>query len=132
MLNVVVLQGRLARDPELRQTQTGKAVCNFTIACGRGSDQTDWLDVVSWDKTAEFICKYFRKGSMILLEGRLQSRKYQDKNGNNRTAIEVVAGSVNFCGGKQENGAAVTTKADKSETVHDGFAPIPDDGDLPF
>ena len=132
MLNVVVLQGRLARDTELRQTQTGKAVCNFTIACGRGSDQTDWLDVVSWDKTAEFICKYFRKGSMILLEGRLQSRKYQDKNGNQRTAIEVVAGSVNFCGGKQENGAAVTTKADKSETVHDGFEPIMDDGDLPF
>ena len=132
MLNVVVLQGRLARDPELRQTQTGKAVCNFTIACGRGSDQTDWLDVVSWDKTAEFICKYFQKGSMILLEGRLQSRKYQDKNGNSRTAVEVVAGSVNFCGGKHENGAAVTTKEDKSETAHDGFEPIMDDGDLPF
>lgn len=132
MLNVVALQGRLARDPELRQTQAGKAVTNFAIACDRGKDQTDWFDVVAWEKSAEFICKYFRKGSMILLEGRLQSRKYQDKNGNNRTAIEVVVGSVNFCGGKQENGAAVTTKADKSETVQEGFEPIADDGDLPF
>lgn len=132
MLNVVALQGRMARDPELRQTTAGKSVCNFTIACDRGKDQTDWFDVVAWDKSAEFICKYFQKGSMILLEGRLQSRKYQDKNGNNRTAIEVVAGSVNFCGGKQETGAAVTTKEDKNETVHDGFEPIMDDGDLPF
>ena len=132
MLNVVALQGRLARDPELRQTQAGKSVTNFTIACDRGKDQTDWLDVVAWDKTADFICKYFQKGNMILVEGRLQSRKYQDKNGNNRTAIEVAAGNVNFCGGKQENGAAVTTKADKSETVHEGFEPIMDDGDLPF
>ena len=132
MLNVVALQGRLARDPELRQTTAGKSVCNFTIACDRGKDQTDWFDVVAWEKSAEFICKYFQKGSMILLEGRLQSRKYQDKNGNNRTAIEVVAGSVNFCCDKQENGTAPTTKEDKSETVHDGFEPIMDDGDLPF
>ena len=132
MLNVVALQGRLARDPELRQTQTGKSVCNFTIACDRGRDQTDWLDVVAWDKTAEFICKYFQKGSMILVEGRLQSRKYQDKNGNSRTAVEVVAGSVNFCGGKQENvGAPAAAKAAKAEEP-DGFEPIMDDGDLPF
>ena len=132
MLNVVALQGRMARDPELRQTTAGKSVCNFTIACDAGKERTDWFDVVAWEKSAEFICNHFRKGSVILLEGRLQSRKYQDKNGNNRTAIEVVAGSVNFCGGKQENGASVTTKADKSETVHDGFEPIMDDGDLPF
>lgn len=132
MLNVVALQGRLARDPELRQTTAGKSVCNFTIACDAGKERTDWVDVVAWEKSAEFICKHFQKGSMILLEGRLQSRKYQDKNGNQRTAIEVVAGSVNFCGGKQENVAAVTTKEDKGETVHDGFEPIMDDGDLPF
>ena len=132
MLNVVALQGRLARDPELRQTTAGRSVCNFTIACDAGKERTDWFDVVAWEKSAEFICKYFRKGSMILVEGRLQSRKYQDKNGNQRTAIEVVAGSVNFCGGKQENGASVATKEDNSETVHDGFEPIMDDGDLPF
>ena len=132
MLNVVALQGRMARDPELRQTQTGKAVCNFTIACGRGSDQTDWLDVVSWDKTAEFICKYFRKGSMILLEGRLQSRKYQDKNGNQRTAVEVEAESVNFCGGKKESGGAPAAAKAEKAAEPEGFAPIPDDGDLPF
>lgn len=132
MLNVVALQGRMARDPELRQTTAGKSVCNFTIACDAGKARTDWFDVVAWEKSAEFICKYFRKGSMILVEGRLQSRKYQDKNGNQRTAIEVVAVNVNFCGGKQENGAAATTKEDKNETVHEGFEPIMDDGDLPF
>lgn len=132
MLNVVALQGRLARDPELRQTQAGKAVCNFTIACDRGRDQTDWFDVVAWDKTAEFICKYFQKGSMILVEGRLQSRKYQDKNGNSRTAVEVVAGSVNFCGGKQENGGAPAAAKAAKAAEPDAFEPIMDDGDLPF
>ena len=129
MLNVVALQGRLARDPELRQTQAGKAVCNFTIACDRGRDQTDWFEVVAWDKTAEFICKYFQKGSMILVEGRLQSRKYQDKNGNSRTAVEAVAGNVNFCGGKQENGGEPAAAKAKEPG---GFEPIMDDGDLPF
>ena len=129
MLNVFALQGRMARDPELRQTTAGKSVCNFTIACDRGKDQTDWFDVVAWEKSAEFICKYFRKGSMILLEGRLQSRKYQDKNGNNRTAVEVVAGNVNFCGGKQENGGE---PAAAKATEPGGFEPIMDDGDLPF
>ena len=129
MLNVVALQGRLARDPELRQTQAGKAVTNFTIACDRGKDQTDWFDVVAWEKSAEFICKYFQKGSMILVEGRLQSRKYQDKNGNSRTAVEVVAGNVNFCGGKQENGGE---PAAAKAAEPGGFEPIMDDGDLPF
>lgn len=127
MLNVVALQGRLARDPELRQTTAGKSVTNFTIACDRGKDQTDWFDVVAWEKSAEFICKYFRKGSMILVEGRLQSRKYQDKNGNNRTAIEVVAGSVNFCGKKEETEPKASAYGDS-----DVYAPIADDEDLPF
>lgn len=122
MLNIVALQGRLARDPELRQTQAGKAVTNFTIACDRGKDQTDWFDVVAWEKSAEFICKYFQKGSMILVEGRLQSRKYQDKNGNNRTAVEVVAGSVNFAGSRENAAQAPDTD----------FTPIADDEDLPF
>ena len=132
MLNVVALQGRLARNPELRQTTAGKSVCNFTIACDAGKDRTDWFDVVAWDKTAEFICRYFRKGSMILVEGRLQSRKYQDKNGNNRTAVEVEAESVNFCGGKQENGGAPAAAKAEKAAEPEGFAPIPDDGDLPF
>ena len=102
MLNVVAIMGRLAADPQLRQTTTGKNVASFRIACDRGrrdangQSQADWLDVVAWDRTAEFVCKYFQKGSLIAIDGRLQSRSYQDKNGNNRTAIEIVANNVNF------------------------------------
>ena len=85
MLNVVAIMGRLAADPQLRQTTTGKNVASFRIACDRGrrdangQSQADWLDVVAWDRTAEFVCKYFQKGSLIAIDGRLQSRSYQDK-----------------------------------------------------
>ena len=102
MLNVVAIMGRLARDPELRQTTTGKNVASFRIACDRGrrdangQSQADWIDVVAWDRTAEFVCKYFQKGSMIAIDGRLQTRQYQDKNGQNRTDVEIVANNVNF------------------------------------
>ena len=102
MLNVVAIMGRLAADPQLRQTTTGKNVASFRIACDRGrrdangQSQADWLDVVAWDRTAEFVCKYFQKGSLIAIDGRLQSRSYQDKNGNNRTAIEVNCDEVSF------------------------------------
>lgn len=108
MLNVVAIMGRLARDPELRQTTTGKNVASFRIACDRGrrdangQSQADWFDVVAWDRTAEFVCKYFQKGSLIIIDGRLQSRSYQDKNGNNRTAIEVVANNVSFVGKNEQ------------------------------
>ena len=80
MLNVVAIMGRLAADPQLRQTTTGKNVASFRIACDRGrrdangQSQADWLDVVAWDRTAEFVCKYFQKGSLIAIDGRLQSR----------------------------------------------------------
>ena len=89
MLNVVAIMGRLARDPELRQTTTGKNVASFRIACDRGrrdangQSQADWIDVVAWDRQAEFVCKYFQKGSLIVVDGRLQSRSYQDKTGAN-------------------------------------------------
>ena len=112
MLNVVAIMGRLARDPELRQTTTGKSVASFTIACDRngkrdanGQSQADWIPVTAWDRTAEFVCKYFQKGSLIAVDGRLQSRSYQDKSGNNRTAIEIVANNVNFAGPKSANAA---------------------------
>ena len=111
MLNVVAIMGRLAADPQLRQTTTGKNVASFRIACDRGrrdangQSQADWLDVVAWDRTAEFVCKYFQKGSLIAIDGRLQSRSYQDKNGNNRTAIEIVANNVNFAAPKSANAA---------------------------
>ena len=98
MLNVVAIMGRLARDPELRQTTTGKSVASFRIACDRGrrdangQSQADWIDVVAWDRQAEFVCKYFQKGSLIVVDGRLQTRTYQDKNtGANRTAVEAVS-----------------------------------------
>ena len=95
MLNVVVLMGRLVADPQLRQTTTGKNVASFRVACDRGrrdangQNQADFFDVVAWDRSAEFVCRYFQKGSMIAIDGRLQSRNYQDKSGNNRTAIEI-------------------------------------------
>lgn len=115
MLNVVAIMGRLARDPELRQTTTGKNVASFRIACDRGrrdangQSQADWLDVVAWDRTAEFVCKYFQKGSLIAIDGRLQSRSYQDKNGQNRTAVEIVAQNANFCGSKESTSPACWT-----------------------
>ena len=106
MLNVVAIMGRLARDPEMRQTTTGKNVASFRIACDRGrrdangQSVADWIDVVAWDRQAEFVCRYFQKGSLIVVDGRLQSRQYQDKNGNNRTAVEVVANNISFAGAK--------------------------------
>ena len=123
MLNVVAIMGRLAADPQLRQTTTGKNVASFRIACDRGrrdangQSQADWLDVVAWDRTAEFVCKYFQKGSLIAIDGRLQSRQYQDKNGNNRTAIEIVANNVKDAGaGFQGNTNVITMITQDSVT----------------
>lgn len=154
MLNVVVIMGRLARDPELRQTTTGKSVASFRIACDRGrkdangQSQADWLDVVAWDRTAEFICKYFQKGSLIVIDGRLQTRQYQDKNGQNRTAVEIVAQNVSFCGSKESTSLAPQNAAQRpaaplqrtqgmpdvsySFGQSDDYALIEDEGDLPF
>ena len=107
MLNVVAIIGRMVKDPELKTTNSGKSVCSFRIANdsgykdASGQSQTNWLDVTAWGKTAEFDCKYFPKGSLIAIDGRLQTRQYQDKNGQNRTAVEIVAQNVNFCGSKE-------------------------------
>ena len=107
MLNVVALMGRLVADPQLRQTTTGKNVASFRIAVDRGrkdangQNQADFFDIVAWDKSAEFVCRYFQKGSLIAVEGRLQSRNYQDKSGNNRNAVEVVVNNVSFAGSKE-------------------------------
>lgn len=149
MLNVVAIMGRLAADPQLRQTTTGKNVASFRIACDRGrrdangQSQADWLDVVAWDRTAEFVCKYFQKGSLIAIDGRLQSRQYQDKNGNNRTAFAVVAENINFGGSKgankqvDEGGEAPPAGYRPSEPAPEhsesnDFAVIDDSDDLPF
>ena len=103
MLNHIVIMGRLTRDPELRSTQSGVSVASFTVAVDRdfggrdgGEKQTDVIDCVAWRQTGEFVSKYFHKGSMIVVSGRLQSRKWQDREGNNRTNWEIQADNVYF------------------------------------
>ena len=103
MLNHIVIMGRLTRDPELRSTQSGVSVASFTVAVDRdfggrdgGERQTDFIDCVAWRQTGEFVSKYFHKGSMIVVSGRLQSRKWQDRDGNNRTSWEINADNVYF------------------------------------
>lgn len=146
MLNVVTIIGRMVKDPELKTTKSGKSVCSFRIANdsgykdASGQSQTNWLDVTAWGKTAEFVCKYFPKGALIAFDGRLQTRQYQDKNGQNRTAVEIVAQNVSSCGSKestspaQQNAAqrpAAPSQRTQGEPVAD-YALIEDDGDLPF
>lgn len=142
MLNVVALQGRLTADPELKHTPNNVAVTSFSLAVDRNhvpqgqERQADFFTIVAWRGTAEFICKYFQKGQMIALSGSLQSRKWEDRDGNKRTSIEVVASEVNFCGrkedGKQESDRAYSEPAPaySSGSVED-FEEILGD-DLPF
>ena len=101
MLNKIVVQGRLVRDPELRKTPAGNSVANFTLAVDRdrevnGERPTDFIDVVAWAAGADFVSKYFHKGQMAIVSGRLQSRKWEDKDGNKREAWEIVSDGVYF------------------------------------
>ena len=111
MLNVAVIMGRLAADPELRHTPNGVAVTSFTLAVDRsyaraGTErQTDWIDVVAWRQTAEFVCKYFTKGQLMAVTGSIQTRNYEDRNGNKRKAVEIQATEVNFASSKREGGS---------------------------
>lgn len=133
MLNKIALMGRLVRDPELRRTQGGTAVVSFRLAVDRdyktedGSKQADFFDVVAWRSTAEFVSKYFTKGRMAVVDGRLQSRPWTDKDGNKRVAIEIVAESVYF--GDSKRSESDTPPAPSGE-----FQEIPDEekGELPF
>lgn len=113
MLNIITIQGRLTRDPELRRTGTGLAVASFCVACGRdypnkdtGEKEVDFIDCVAWRQTGEFVSKYFNKGAMIILSGRLQLRKWVDKDGNKRTTAEIVVDNVYFGGSKKEQESA--------------------------
>lgn len=126
MLNTISIMGRIARDPELRYTQSEKAVATFCVACERdfadktGNRPADFIDCVAWTATGEFISSHFHKGDMIAVTGRLQKRSWEDKDGNKRTAAEVIVERAYFCGGKA-----------KQET--EGFEDLPDDdGELPF
>lgn len=107
MLNKAILMGRLVADPELRQTTNGVSVCSFRIAVDRNysgaqEKQTDFINIVAWRKTAEFVCNYFSRGSMIVIDGSIQCRNYEDKDGNKRTAVEVMAESVMFGESKRQ------------------------------
>ena len=112
MINNVVLMGRLTAAPELKTTQSGTGVTSFNIAVDRnyqkqGQDrETDFITCVAWRNTAEFITRWFKKGDMIAVTGEIQTRKYTDKNGNNRTAVEVVIAQASFCGGKNTSNEA--------------------------
>lgn len=130
MLNRVVLMGRLTADPELKYTQSNTAVTAFQIAVERsyskgGERQADFISVAAWRKTAEFITRYFSKGQMIAVEGSIQTRNYEDKNKNRRTAVEVMADNVSFCGDRRQE-----TASSMGEIDENSFEEI--DGDLPF
>ena len=130
MLNSIVIMGRLTSTPELKTTNSGLSVTSFTVAVDRrfqkqGEEkQTDFLNVVAWRQAADFVCKYFSKGDMIAVQGELQTRRYEDKDGNKCTATEIVADNVSFCGGKKETAAAHTGES------YDDYAG--NDDDLPF
>ncbi len=132
MLNNVVLMGRLSAAPELKTTSNGKNVVRFRLAVQRdykdesGEYITDWISCVAWQNTADFIAKYFNKGQMIAVKGSIQTRSYEDKNGNKCSVTEVIADNVSFCGSKSDNAAA-------SSPVSEPDIPIDtNDDDLPF
>lgn len=150
MLNRVVLMGRLVADPELKTTTSGISVTSFRIAVDRsyvksGAErQADFFDIVAWRNTAEFICRNFGKGSLIAVDGQLQSRQYQAKDGSNRTVIEVVVDNVSFTGERRDPSAAYSgSRSDYSQIppqpapsysngTADDFQEMPLDDDLPF
>lgn len=156
MLNRIVLMGRLTRDPELRRTQQGTAVTSFSLATDRdfknqnGEKEADFFDVVAWRNTAEFVCNYFTKGRMAIVEGRLQTRSYTDKDGNKRKAVEIMADNVYFGDSKRDSApggydappaygtpvaASPRTGGGYQPPVGEpsGFAELDDqDGELPF
>jgi single-strand DNA-binding protein len=139
MINNVTLMGRLVADPEHRTTNTGKSVANFRIAVDRtyskgNSKEADFITIVAWESTADFISKYFSKGSMIALRGEIQTRNFEDNSGNKRTAVEVLAREVSFCGGKNETSSAPAqaTPTYQATASEPDFEEIPDDEDLPF
>lgn len=140
MLNQVAIQGRLVRDPELRRTGSGKPVTSFTLACERdfadkqtGKKGVDFIECVAWGGTAETIEKYFSKGRMISLTGRLQIRDWTDKNGQKRRTVEILVGNVYFCG-DNKNGAQSHSEPDMAypAQTNDYVMLEDEDGQLPF
>ena len=150
MLNKIILMGRLTRDPELRRTQSGTAVTSFSLAVDRdfksqgGDKETDFIDIVAWRNTAEFVSKYFTKGRMAIVEGRLQIRDWTDRDGGKRRSAEVIAENVYFGDSKREGGSDYSSApaysapysgyaAPAAPGGHSDFAEIgEEDGELPF
>lgn len=148
MLNVVALMGRLTADPELRTTPSNVPVTTFTLAVNRsyvkqGAERVaDFINIVAWRHTAEFVCRYFRKGQLVAVDGSIQTRSYTDKDGNKRTAFEVVASNVHFAESKNSSGgnsAPAPTHYDDANInasfamgSTDDFEEIESDDDLPF
>lgn len=132
MLNHTTIQGRFVRDPELRATQSGTPVAGFTIAWSekyKDNEQKVFMPCVAWGKQGEFVSKYFAKGQEAIVEGKLISRQWEDKQGNKRETIELIADHVHFCGPKQDRGYQ------QPEGEYGGFAPLAsydDSDDLPF
>lgn len=153
MLNTAIIMGRLTADPELRHTPNNVAVTSFTLAVDRsyvksGAErQVDFIDVVAWRATADFVCRYFRKGQLVAVQGSIQTRSYQDKDGNKRKAFEIVADNVHFAEPKRDSSSAPAAPnsyaggysrqenepaASYSSGSTGDFEEIPTDDDLPF
>ena len=143
MINSVVIMGRLTYEPELRSTLSGISVIRFQVACDRnyqksGEDKkTDFIDVTAWRQTAEFVSRYFHKGSMIAVEGSIQTDSYTDKDGNKSKSVQVVANNVSFCGSKAGSGSANTEDSQPAPSYasadnSDFEEIVDDDDDLPF
>lgn len=148
MLNTAILMGRLTADPELRHTPSNVAVTSFTLAVDRsyvksGADrQVDFIDIVAWRTTAEFVCRYFRKGQLVAVQGSIQTRTYTDSQNNKRKAFEIVADNVHFAEPKRDSGSAPQTgsyqRPENEPTPSyasgnsDDFEELPTDEDLPF
>ena len=134
-INTAVIMGRLTADPELKTTSSGLSVLSFSVAVDRnyqkeGEEKSvDFINVVAWRKTAEFVSKYFHKGSMIAVEGSIQTRKYEDKDGNKRTAFEILANTVSFCGKEASSTPVENTSAESTPFTDTDTA---DDEGLPF
>ena len=130
MINTIIISGRITRDVELKNTPSGVSVCSFTVANETGygdNKKTNFIQVTAWRKTAEFVSKYFHKGSMICVEGQLQQRNWEDKAGNNRTALDVIANNVHFMDAKPTG-----DNANSKPNAEIGFEEIALDEQLPF
>ena len=125
MINNAVIMGRLVKDPEERKTPNGKSVCKFCVAVDSkfNKEKTDFIDVVAFDKSAEFVSKYFRKGSMIAVQGRIATNLWEDKDGKKQKSTEISADYVSFCGGKNDAPATPTITPSEEETS--GYREVP-------